>query len=58
LFLSLSVVEGNSPIIVSCWRQEDEASVFDVVHGEGQSLTLGIVVNVNSREELGGDFPT
>ena len=37
--LSLSVVEGNSLVIVSCRRQEGDASVFNVVHDDGQPFT-------------------
>jgi hypothetical protein len=57
IVLLLSVVEGNSLVIVSCWRREGDASVLNVVHGEGQPLTLGIVVSGNLREKFRDDSP-
>ena len=52
IVLSLSVVEGNSLVMVSHRRQEGAASVFDVVHDEGQPLTLDIVVSVSLRKSM------
>ena len=53
--MSLSVEEDKSLVILSCWRQEGEASVFGVVHGKGQPVILDIVVNVNLKENFGSD---
>ena len=49
------MVEDNSLVITLCWRQEGDSSVFNVVYGEGQPLTFGIVVSVNWRKGFKGD---
>ena len=55
----LSVVEGYSLVIILCWRQEDDFSVFNcvfnVVYDEGQPLTIGIVVSVSWRKDFRGN---
>ena len=43
-------MEGNSLVIVPHQGLEGEASVFGVMHNEGQPLTLGIVVSVILKE--------
>ena len=48
------ILGSYSLVIASCWRREGDASVFNVVHDEGQPLTLSIMVSVklngNCRE--------
>ena len=46
--LSLSVVKGNSLVIAM--KLKDDALVFNVMYGDGQPLTLGIVVSVYSMK--------
>ena len=51
LSLLLSNVEGNSLVIALYWKLKGDTLVSDMMYGDGQPLTIGIVVSAHSKEK-------